>query len=254
MKPITILLCLLFSTFATVSAGEKRVQISIVISGDAPEVTRVGLFCRKTVTARPGDVEGVHLVWNGVAGRKARFRSMKEAITPTAYDDPEIFEGTRLDRRADGVNVLSGVDLKKFEGAEGVTSFPVTPATPKAFKRIKVGWEFEGTPTIREDGLIQLEATVRHTGISVDQSVFGEGSGPIVVEHERKLIGKKIDIVMTENREEMMATCVTEMPLIVRAKPGVTYDIVVKAFGRAIPAKITCDWPSSESAKNPSGT
>jgi hypothetical protein len=176
------------------------------------------------------------IVLTATSGRKAKVRSMKEFIAPTAFDPFEIAEGASLTHRTDG-SVLVASLPQKVKGMSAV--FPVTPPSPTAFETFDVGWELEATPTLTADGLIIVEALARRTAATSRRAYFGEGTGPVVAKVKGRL-GRENEVVVTENRAQLAVRSVSEIPLVIRARPGVSYPVQLILDGNPVEATVTC--------------
>jgi general secretion pathway protein D len=125
------------------------------------------------------------------SGQKATIEIIREFIYPTEYEPPEIPTST-----GNGNNQGGGV-VGGFGG--GVSSFPVTPATPTAFETRNTGVTLEIEPTIGEnDFMIDL----RFVPEIVEFEGFINYGSPIQ-SGGSDLVGNPVTITLTENRIEM---------------------------------------------------
>lgn len=122
------------------------------------------------------------------SGQKATIEIIREFIYPTEYEPPELPTQVGSDTISGGGG-LGG----------GVSSFPVTPATPTAFETRNTGVTLEIEPTIGEnDFMIDL----RFVPEIVEFEGFINYGSPIQ-SGGTDLAGNPVQIVLTENRIEM---------------------------------------------------
>lgn len=122
------------------------------------------------------------------SGQKAKIEIIREFIYPTEYEPPELPTQVGSDTVTGGIGT----------GA-GVSSFPVTPATPTAFETRNTGVTLEIEPTIGEnDFMIDL----RFAPEIVEFEGFVNYGSPIQ-SGGSDLLGNPVQIVLTENRIEM---------------------------------------------------
>ncbi len=135
----------------------------------------------------------------------------REFIYPTAFDFPEIPD--EADVRDSG----SDDSRNTFD------VFPVTPSNPTAFEMRPVGQTLTLSATAR-DSFIMLNGVFRIE----DAKGFVNGAGvpmqPIVVE-ARGFLGRKFDVIITDNEARKPAFVTTEYPIHVAARPGEWYRI-----------------------------
>lgn len=122
------------------------------------------------------------------SGQRAKIEVIREFIYPTEYDPPEIPN-----------QVGSGVSLGGTGGG-GVSSFPVTPATPAAFETRNTGVTLEVDPVIGgDDFTIDLNLAPE----VVEFEGFINYGSPINSASIDPLTGTASTIQLTENRIEM---------------------------------------------------
>ncbi len=130
------------------------------------------------------------------SGQKATIEIIREFIYPTEYEPPEI--PTSTGSTVTGTGIGGGID-GGIGGTSGVSSFPVTPATPTAFETRNTGVTLEIEPTIGEnDFMIDL----RFVPEIVEFEGFINYGSPIQ-SGGTDLLGNPIEITLTENRIEM---------------------------------------------------
>ena len=123
------------------------------------------------------------------SGQKATIEIIREFIYPTEYEPPELPTQVGSDTVGGGGGGLGG----------GVSSFPVTPATPTAFETRNTGVTLEIEPTIGEnDFMIDL----RFVPEIVEFEGFINYGSPIQ-SGGTDLLGNPVQITLTENRIEM---------------------------------------------------
>ena len=123
------------------------------------------------------------------SGQKATIEIIREFIYPTEYEPPELPTQVGSDTVGGGGGGLGG----------GVSSFPVTPATPTAFETRNTGVTLEIEPTIGEnDFMIDL----RFVPEIVEFEGFINYGSPIQ-SGGTDLAGNPVQITLTENRIEM---------------------------------------------------
>ncbi len=126
------------------------------------------------------------------SGQKATIEIIREFIYPTEYEPPEIPTST-------GNNAVGGGGGGTVIGAGGISSFPVTPATPTAFETRNTGITLEIEPTIGEnDFMIDL----RFVPEIVEFEGFINYGSPIQT-GGTDLAGNPVTVTLTENRIEM---------------------------------------------------
>ncbi len=128
------------------------------------------------------------------SGQKATIEIIREFIYPTEYEPPELPNsiGNQNNSTTSTVSVDGTVN-------SGISSFPVTPATPTAFETRNTGITLEIEPTIGEnDFMIDL----RFVPEIVEFEGFINYGSPISA-GGTDLLGNPITVVITENRIEM---------------------------------------------------
>ncbi|MDP3852010.1 MAG: tetratricopeptide repeat protein [Luteolibacter sp.] len=125
------------------------------------------------------------------SGQKATIEIIREFIYPTEYEPPEL------------PNTVGATDVSGGGGGGiiggGVSTFPVTPATPTAFETRNTGITLEIEPTIGEnDFMIDL----RFVPEIVEFEGFINYGSPIQ-SGGTDLAGNPVTITITENRIEM---------------------------------------------------
>ncbi len=223
--------------------AEQRIRIEFHIAG-APEGETGGgrtLLKRKEEPKAKAGAEFSLLATPGKAFKASDFR---EFIAPSKFAPLEIRGGLKVIHREDG-----SILLENAEAGNGRQSFPVSPVTPSAFKVSKVGWEIEGTPRVSQDGLVILEAEIRHHDARAATAHYGEGTGPLVAKGTN-LFGKEVEVIVSENKAQMASTSVTSTPLIVRARPGVAYPIEVMLGDKRVAATVRCTLAAAKTSAN----
>jgi len=123
------------------------------------------------------------------SGQKATIEIIREFIYPTEYEPPELPTQVGSDTVGGGGGGIGG----------GVSSFPVTPATPTAFETRNTGITLEIEPTIGEnDFMIDL----RFVPEIVEFEGFINYGSPIQ-SGGTDIAGNPVQITLTENRIEM---------------------------------------------------
>jgi general secretion pathway protein D len=128
------------------------------------------------------------------SGQKANIEIIREFIYPTEYEPPELPNsvGATGIGGGGGGGVIPG-------GAGGLSTFPVTPATPTAFEMRPTGVTLEIEPTIGEnDYMIDL----RFVPEIVEFEGFINYGSPIQ-SGGTDILGNPITVTITENRIEM---------------------------------------------------
>lgn len=129
------------------------------------------------------------------SGQKATIEIIREFIYPTEYEPPELPSSVGTGSISGGGGIIDGL----AGGSSGVSSFPVTPATPTAFETRNTGITLEIEPTIGEnDFMIDL----RFVPEIVEFEGFINYGSPIQ-SGGTDVFGNPIQITLTENRIEM---------------------------------------------------
>jgi len=131
------------------------------------------------------------------SGQKATIEIIREFIYPTEYEPPELPTQVGSDTISSGGS-----------GGGGISSFPVTPATPTAFETRNTGVTLEIEPTIGEnDFMIDLRFVpeiVEFEGfINYGSPIQSGGTAPIFDSLGVEIGSQPITITLTENRIEM---------------------------------------------------
>lgn len=107
----------------------------------------------------------------------------------------------------------------------------LTPMTPKAFDRRKVGLTMQATARL-ESGLVVLGCEVTQSEARQMPSSHGEGVDRIITRDGR------VVTFPTPRHESGTVTNTTNFTLV--AKPGKTYTVPVLFGGKTVPWRITC--------------
>jgi hypothetical protein len=243
MKTLLSILATGIALNFSASGGEKSVRIDLRIERPPVEKKEAarGLLFKKTTWAVKADTKLSVLSKIGANFKTANF---SEFIAPTAYAPFEVNGNVKITNREDGSVLLESAETSAVSGTlvnARNSSFPVTPVNSTAFEMSLVGWEIEGKSTIDASGLIVLNLEARHFDAKAVTSHYGEGTGPIVTKAKTAL-GKPVEVVLTENKAMGASTSVTKTPLVLRARPGVSYPIQLRMGDKLVAAKITCSF------------
>ncbi len=243
MKTPLLSLTLALGILSAAPAGEQRIRIEMHIA-PSPDAEASGgrtLFKKKEKEDAKAKA-GADFAFLATAGKAFSATSFREFIAPTRFDPPEILGEPEVINREDGSILVVGNKMWTTATAidqERASSFPVTPVNPSAFNVSSLGWEIAGTPRLSKDGLVIVEAEVKHHDARAATAHFGEGTGPIVTK-ATAAFGREVEVILTENKAQMASTSVTLTPLVLRARPGVTYPITVMLGDTPVPATIRC--------------
>jgi len=220
-------------------ADGMQIQIELKIEKQIETSTKKGKLIFKQIKTETKK-EGADFSIATKTGKTFKASSYSEFIAPTEYDPFEAPGDVKLTKREDGsVLVEYTTTGTQAVSTQRSTSFPVTPANPTAFEAWKVGWEVEGKARISDEGLVIFNAEIRsHDALAV-VTHYGEGTGPIVTK-AKGAFGKSVEVVLTENKAMGASTSVTKTPLILKARPGMTYPIQVMMGGKSVAATIRC--------------
>jgi len=253
MKMPILLLALTLASLSSAFGGERRIRIELRIEAATTGATegRRAFLSRKE---DPKPKAGADIALIATAGKTFTASSFGEFIAPSAFSPPEILGDPAITYREDGSMLVVGAELPGNDKpvlfiSQPTSSFPVTPVNPSAFEQYNVGWEIEGTPKISADGLVLLEAEIRHHDARPAVAHYGEGTGPIVTK-ARSAFGKEVEVILTENKAMRASTSITRTPLVLKARSGVTYPIKVMLGDKAVAATIRCVVEGAKSGGN----
>ena len=136
----------------------------------------VGEKLVKSLSRRPGFRKSKLAPFSGkeVTGKEVEISLVREFIYPSEYDPPVIGEA----------------------GDDGIA--PVTPATPVTFDKRDLGTFLKTTTKPSEDGKLKVSIDLKRT---IFEGFVNYGT-PITTKG-KGMLGKEVDIVVTENRIEM---------------------------------------------------
>ena len=138
-------------------------------------------------------------------GRSGGTRVMKELIYPTSYEYPEIPSGD------------------EFGADSTLNSYPITPANPTSFDVTNVGWtlDLRARP---QGSFIMIEGTLTRKKAGPQLRAAGIPFQPIAVLASDAL-GRKVPVILTENRAEQPTIITTDYPVRIAATPGGEYTL-----------------------------
>ena len=200
------------------TANRKLVKVEITL-GDSTNSAAKGL------PSHPADVgvndsEFRHSGYT-VHRKPLTFELVRELVSPTDFDAPKLRTGDDA-----------------FVGGN-IASFPVTPESPKKFATTNLGWKISMTPTWLSNGQIRLDGKARHVGAEVQRGVHGERGKPIAALGEDAL-GRKVPVILTENKTDMAVKRQVTTPFILYAVPGKSYVVPVARGSETVPLRIKC--------------
>ncbi len=126
------------------------------------------------------------------SGQKATIEIIREFIYPTEYEPPELPNSV-------GATSVGNNDGGGLVNSGGISTFPVTPATPTAFETRNTGVTLEIEPTIGENDFV---IDLRFVPEIVEFEGFINYGSPIS-SGGTDALGNPIQVVITENRIEM---------------------------------------------------
>ena len=151
------------------------------------------------------------------SGQKATIEIIREFIYPTEYEPPEL--PNSVGQQQIGGNGI--IDPITGAGGGGISTFPVTPATPTAFETRNTGITLEIEPTIGEnDFMIDL----RFVPEIVEFEGFINYGSPIQ-SGGTDALGNPITVTITENRIEMPVFSVSRVNTSLTIYDGYTVAI-----------------------------
>ncbi|MEM7385418.1 MAG: hypothetical protein AAF514_10780 [Verrucomicrobiota bacterium] len=144
----------------------------------------------------------------------------------------------RIERMKEMVYATEFGPVAGLDSEESFSVAPVTPAKPTKFGKADVGFSLRMTPTLMDNGEVHVRGLVVASGGERHPLVYGEGAGPIAALGDGRF-GKKVPVIVTENRQESFILERIETPVLLKALPGKTYTIDVKTMEGFSPVQLT---------------